>query len=275
VTHIESHVGDVGAVGDEGKDGAYRRLSINDDVGPSPTRSVGEEKVKEAILRPPGDQLRELRRRQGVRVSGSGESSRAGTMVCRELLEVRELALGISEQVDLDWDRLINARPTRTQRTPVRLFDANGQQVQVQQPTAILPGDLGTANQDSAPEPSTVQPLSGLFVVQPNVRFLKVARIIGRKAQGRDLVRTNMLGSDATEFFLLPQPHRACADSTDGLLVALLVRASRDHLYESRCTGTQALDAPFILAFGVCQRLNASPKRPVKLECGLVQSSLL
>jgi hypothetical protein len=43
-------VGDVGEVGDEGKGGAHRRSSINDDVGPSPTRSVGEEKVIEAVL---------------------------------------------------------------------------------------------------------------------------------------------------------------------------------------------------------------------------------
>jgi hypothetical protein len=47
----------------------------------------------------------------------------------RELLEIRQLALGMSELVDLDWDRLINARPTRAERTPVRLIGADGEQV--------------------------------------------------------------------------------------------------------------------------------------------------
>ena len=181
-----------------------RRSCIDDDARPSPTRSVGEEKVSETVSRPPCDQFGELGRRQGIWPSGSAESSRTGTMVCRELLEVRQLALGMSELVDPDRDRLIDARPTRAKRTPVRLFDADGEQVQVQQPTAVLPGDLSAANQDGAPEPGTVQPLSDLFVVLPNVRFLKVSGFIGRKAQGCDLVRTNILGSDPRQLFLLP-----------------------------------------------------------------------
>jgi hypothetical protein len=181
-------------------------------------------------------------------------------MKCRELLQVRQLALGMSELVDLDRGRLTNARPTRAKRPPVRLFDVDGEQVQVQQPTAILPGDLSAANQDSAAEPGTVQPLSDLFVVLPNVRFLKVARFIGRKAQGCDLVRTNMLGSDACEFFLLPLPPPARADGADGLLALLLVSAPRNNMSEDRCAGTQPLDAPVILAFGVRQGLNASPR---------------
>ena len=67
---------------------ADRRSCIDDDARPSSTRSVGEEKVSEAVLRPPCDQFFELGRRQGIRPSGSAESSRAGTMICCELLQV-------------------------------------------------------------------------------------------------------------------------------------------------------------------------------------------
>ena len=239
---------------------ADRRSCIDDDVRPSSTRSVGEEKVSEAVLRPPCDQFFELGRRQGIWPSRPAESSRAGTMICRELLQVRQLALGISELVDLDRDRLVNARPPRAKRTPVRLFDADGEQVQVQQPTAILPGDLSAANQDGTPEPGTVQPLPDLFVVLRNVRFLKVAGFIGRKAQRCALMRTNILGGDACQFFPLPLPPPARADGADSLLALSFVSASRNHLSEDRCAGTQPLDAPVILAFGVCQGLSASPR---------------
>jgi hypothetical protein len=146
VTHFESHVGDVGVVGDEGKGKAHRRSSIDDNVRPSPTRSVGEKEVSERVSRPPCDQFFELGRRQGIWAPWSAESSRARTMVCPELLEVRELALEISELVDLDWDCFINARPTSPKRTPVGLIDADGKQMHVEQPTVVLPSDFGAAN---------------------------------------------------------------------------------------------------------------------------------
>ena len=148
------------------------RSYIDDDARRSPTRSVGEEKVSEAVLRPPCDQFFELGRRQWIWSAGSADPSRAGAMVRHELLEVRDLALDVFKLVDLDRDRDPDTRPSRTKLGPVCLFDADGEQVHVQEPTAVLPGDFSAADQDSAPEPSAVQPLSELIVDLPDARLM-------------------------------------------------------------------------------------------------------
>ena len=102
-----------------------------------------------------------------------------------------------------------------------------------------------------------------------------MTRIKRRQVNRRDLMRADIVGGDTCNLHLQPQPLSARADGADDLFALLVVSASRNRLSENRCAGTQALDAPVVLAFGVCRGLNASPRGLLRPACGLVRRSML